>query len=909
MDKKMKSKAISIKSIIVIVFTSVLVVSICGIGTLNIKSWIDSSRYATGEMSKSINRGIYERIEAFIKSSESINKLNHSILEKGIIDMSNDAERDKYFVNSLSMAGDEIYSISYGTVDGEYYGARRNEEGKIEIMRNNAGTGGHSWYYSINNDWTADKLAVDAGKFDPRTREWYKIAESTGKPSFSPLYKHFVRDDLAVSAAMPVFNDSGQLQGVLGTHMLVSDIGDFLSEAVDIYNGYGFIVEADTEEIIANSLGLDNYEVGLDGTLRRYKISDISNSTIVQIHKNYLENRVSDNTGFSVKAEGETLHVNVVQFQRLGLNWLIVSAIPESLLMKDIYSSIIITVLLMLVALAISVAVYLYTTDKLLKPMGNLLKTSEVLASGSDLTKRAIVARNDEIGRISVAFNKVADRMQFIVNNLEQTVSERTKEMLLAIEQMEKNKDQLRLILDSTAEAIYGIDLEGNCTFCNKSCIELLGYSNEDDLLNKNMHVQIHHSQRDKTPIRIEDCKIMQSIRSGIGAQASDEVFWKSDGTPMEVRYYAYPQFSAGRVIGAVVTFLDITEQKKDEERIRFLSNHDSMTGLLNRRGFERELKRFDKEENLPISILFADINGLKLANDIYGHSAGDELISKSAEIIKSVCRENDIAARVGGDEFIILMPKTSLSEARGVMETLKEKASQVTVRKLRYSISVGVDVKLSADKGIERTMENAENEMYIEKSMSSKIHGTMALSNIMNELFQKSSREKDHAHGVSKLCAEIGKAMKLSETEIKKLRDAGYYHDIGKITLGEDLLLKDHETLTNSDMEKMHQHILIGYRILNLFEETLDLADSVYYHHENWDGSGFPKGLKGEEIPFISRVVAVAEAFERIRSESISPMVGRVKAIEKIRMGSGELYDPNIVDVLTKIIESAEFE
>jgi HD-GYP domain-containing protein (c-di-GMP phosphodiesterase class II) len=95
----------------------------------------------------------------------------------------------------------------------------------------------------------------------------------------------------------------------------------------------------------------------------------------------------------------------------------------------------------------------------------------------------------------------------------------------------------------------------------------------------------------------------------------------------------------------------------------------------------------------------------------------------------------------------------------------------------------------------------------------------------------------------------------------------------------------------------------------LNLFEETLDLADSVYYHHENWDGSGFPKGLKGEEIPFISRVVAVAEAFERIRSESISPMVGRVKAIEKIRMGSGELYDPNIVDVLTKIIESAEFE
>ncbi|NLM60920.1 MAG: diguanylate cyclase [Clostridiales bacterium] len=688
---------------------------------------------------------------------------------------------------------------------------------------------------------------------------------------------------------------------------VIDGFNDFLVEAVGEYEGLAFIVESGTEKVVANSLHIDNYEIGRDGTLKIYEINEIDNATLVRIYEKYLEEMESGDDGFSVKVNDENMHADAVRLEREDLNWIIVSAIPERLLLKDIHNSIAITVLLMLIALAVSIAVYLHAIDKLFRPIEGLLETSEVLASGSDLSKRALVIRNDEIGRISAAFNKVADKMQSIVSNLEQTVSERTKEMHHAVEELEKNKDQLRLILDSTAEAIFGIDLTGKCTFCNRSCIETLGYSCEDDLLNRNVHLQIHHSRRDRSPIKIEDCKIMESVRSGVGSAASDEVFWKADGTPIDVRYHAYPQFRNGQVVGAVVTFMDITEQKKDEERIRFLSTHDSMTGLLNRRGFEGELSNFDKEENLPISILFADINGLKLANDIYGHSAGDELIIRSAEIIKSVCRENDIAARVGGDEFIILMPRTPLSEARKVMEAIKEKSSKVMVRKLRHSISVGVDVKLSPDKGIERTMENAENEMYIEKSMTGKIYGTMALDDIMNELFKKSSREKDHANEVSRICAEIGKELKLSGTEVKKLREAGYYHDIGKITLSKELLNKDYESWTISDREKMNQHILIGYRILNLFEATLDLADSVYYHHEQWDGSGYPKGLRGEEIPFISRVVAVAETFERAYGESASPSEGRVRAIEKLRMGSGKQYDPSIVDALIRIVDNGK--
>ena len=110
---------------------------------------------------------------------------------------------------------------------------------------------------------------------------------------------------------------------------------------------------------------------------------------------------------------------------------------------------------------------------------------------------------------------------------------------------------------------------------------------------------------------------------------AKDEVFWRADGTSFAAEYYSYPQLKDGKVIGAVVTFMDITERKKAEEKIRYISFHDSLTGLYNRTFFEEELKRLDTERNLPISIIMGDMNGLKLTNDIFGHTAGDMLLKK----------------------------------------------------------------------------------------------------------------------------------------------------------------------------------------------------------------------------------------------------------------------------------------
>jgi len=426
--------------------------------------------------------------------------------------------------------------------------------------------------------------------------------------------------------------------------MLLTDIGAYLKDAVSKYNGYAVIVEKGSNALIANSMGIDNFAVLQDGTIKRYDIDKVEDSDFKEAYKTYIDHQ---DPNFLYEGNAQNLYINIREIHKQGLDWVAISAIPEGLLITPAIQSIHLTVLLTALALLLSLVIYMLITGRLLKPMNRLLQVSEALSSG-DLTKRVDIVRNDEIGRISESFNKVADKMQFLINNLEASVKERTNDLHKANADLEENKNQLQLILDSTAEAIYGMDLNGECTFCNMSCIKLLGYNSQDELLGENMHHQNHHTRRDGKPFPIDDCRIFQSIKQGKGFEADDEVFWRTDGTSFDVEYHAYPQIKNGEVIGGVVTFMDITERKQREAEIQYLSSHDTLTGLHNRRCFEENRMKIDNPEYLPLSVIFADINGLKMTNDIFGHAAGDELIKKSAEILVRSCRENDIVARVG---------------------------------------------------------------------------------------------------------------------------------------------------------------------------------------------------------------------------------------------------------------------
>ncbi len=534
-------------------------------------------------------------------------------------------------------------------------------------------------------------------------------------------------------------------------------------------------------------------------------------------------------------------------------------------------------------------------------PFDLLDKDLELLQRETDLEvlKQLTQIRSEvKLGDVIYRINKFPVKLL----NGEYGVGAIIEDITDASNKLRESKDNLQLILNSTAEAIYGIDKNGCCTFCNRSCLEILGYSHHDELIGKNMHLQIHHSYKDGKPMSFDECSVLRALRTGKCTHADDEVFWTADGRSFDVEYWSYPQFKDEEVIGAVVTFVDITERRMAEEEIKYLSYHDVLTGLYNKLYFQTELKRLDVERNLPISIIMGDANGLKLTNDIFGHTAGDELLIKVAEAFKKVCRKDDIIARIGGDEFIILLPKTELEDARKIMGRIKDEISTEQIFAIKASISMGTSTKVNINQNILTIMEDAENRMYQDKSTNRKNINTNQIRKIIETLHGKHPREGHHSINVSKLSQDIGLKMNLSNEEIKKLKDAGYHHDIGKIVLKAEII--ENGPITDEDLKEYKQHPVVGYRILNSFDETLDLAELVFSHHEHWDGTGFPKGLKGNEIPLLARIIAIAEYYDGLTNELNKFKKSKTEVIEDIKKESGLKFDPKVVEIFVEMMQ-----
>jgi len=346
-----------------------------------------------------------------------------------------------------------------------------------------------------------------------------------------------------------------------------------------------------------------------------------------------------------------------------------------------------------------------------------------------------------------------------------------------------------------------------------------------------------------------------------------------------------------------------ITDRKRAEEEILYLSYYDQLTGLYNRRFYAEELRRVDTARNLPITLVLGDVNGLKLTNDAFGHQAGDKLLRHIADTIRKQCRSDDIIARIGGDEFVLLLPRTGADEAARLVDRIRTAIARENDNSVVCSVSFGWDTKKNPADDISKIYTKAENRMYRRKLTESAAMRNDTIKLILRTLSQRYAREEQHAKRISEISAAIAEAMGMSADSVNDLRLAGYMHNIGYIGLREELLNKV-GAYTDAERVEMERHPEIGYQLLRSTVQYASIADYILYHHERPDRKGYPSKVGFDIIPIQSRIIAVADAFDAMTTESnYREKVSAEEAVEEIRRNAGTQFDPEVVKVFTELV------
>lgn len=406
-------------------FIILMVSTLLTIGYIIFSNWKESSENIILKMENASSRDIQKKIEELIYLPYSMNAMNHNVIENGIVDMNNKAERDVFFTSIMESSNENIYSISYGLENGDYYGARRTENGNIQLYRSNAETNGHSLYYSITEDLTEGQFVEDFGEFDPRTRLWYQMTKEAGRPIFSPLYKHFIKDDLVLTSAYPIYNHDGQFQGVLGTRITLSSLNGYLKELVADRAATAYVIERNTGELVANSLDIQSFQSLSDGTLKRISIDSLEDKNVLEAYEHY---KNTGETKVVKKTDDGNLHIKLTEYKKDGIDWLIITSIPDNQLTAQINKNIQAAIVLSIMAMFLSIIIYKKVTDVILTPIHNLIWSAEQFSQGA-LLHRAKIYKNDEIGKLSHVFNNMAEQLYKHINHLEEKVKERTTEI------------------------------------------------------------------------------------------------------------------------------------------------------------------------------------------------------------------------------------------------------------------------------------------------------------------------------------------------------------------------------------------------------------------------------------------------------------------------------------------------
>lgn len=736
--------------------------------------------------------------------------------------------------------------------------------------------------YAVINEQEIERMEpyvpkICAGRaLDYFSEDFYENCKLGTESVFTNVHYDKLMNRYLLTYATPIFNVDGEFIGCVTADFDADLLHDLIMNTND--------KEVNLSVIDENGTYLGHNDDNL--IVERENIKKSKNQDLIRIADTILTNE----KGTLKYSEKENEYVLVYDTVK-KYGWKLLYSIPQSVLEKPIRQITILSAITILISVTtMSIAIVVVTNKFVHRPLSLLM---------SELEKITVNSYNIEVPKELLDSHDEFSEIGATLEEMKISLKEYQTDLEIRNKMLYENEKSYKLLNEYNTAIIaafpihmFIFDRDGECTdfqgkahfqsrtrefYIGKSITQILG-DNATHLL-----------------------EILETIELNDGVLNERISCYVED----KLEYFDIT-ITLCRENEILIISKPITETVNQMNEIRYLSYHDQVTGIGNRRQYEEMLKHNVEEQEFPLSIIISDVNGLKLINDSFGHQEGDNLLIKFVNALKESVEDEECVTRIGGDEFAIVLPRTTNHDAKKIVECIMNQCVKKSIHGIVVSAAFGVGTMQQKEESISDIIKNAEDAMYVQKLYNA-TDKDKTVEIINNTLQEKNPREQLHSDRVAVLCERTAKYLGMSIAEQSMLKTAGLLHDIGKIGIPEELLNKP-GNLTEDEFESIKKHPEIGYRIIKSSGKMKEISNCILSHHEKLDGSGYPRGLKGDEISLEARIIAIADAYDAMTSErSYRKGMGKEAAIAELNRCKGTQFDSKVVEIFIEHVVREE--